>query len=242
MAWYLTDRLGSVRDLTDGSGVVQDHLEYDSFGKVTTETSPSFGDRYKWTGREHDSTSGLQYNRARYYDSTVGRWTSEDPLHLAAGDTNLYRYVSNQPTNATDPLGLHSVGPSPDVYQTYIRESEERLRRMEKWWNEREQEVLDFIDQCLKDGRDMLIKATKERNLKTQKVLIDTANLLNEIANGQLRSHQRRQALIEELRKRTIMERTPAMKKALKELSDQIKPNINPDHIKRLKELTNPPR
>src|SRR5262249_47348345 len=33
-------------------------------------------------------------------------WTSQDPLGFAAGDTNLYRYVKNAPTDATDPGGL----------------------------------------------------------------------------------------------------------------------------------------
>src|SRR5262245_8577392 len=36
----------------------------------------------------------------------IGRWTGEDPLKLGAGDFNLYRYVHNSPTNATDPSGL----------------------------------------------------------------------------------------------------------------------------------------
>jgi hypothetical protein len=40
------------------------------------------------------------------YDATIGRWTSEDPIGFAAGDANLYRYVHNGPTNATDPSGL----------------------------------------------------------------------------------------------------------------------------------------
>src|SRR5262249_17028330 len=39
-AWYLTDRQGSVRDLVNASGVVQDHLEYDGFGNVVRETNP----------------------------------------------------------------------------------------------------------------------------------------------------------------------------------------------------------
>jgi RHS repeat-associated protein len=98
-AWYLTDRLGSVRDLTDASGVVQDHLEYDGFGNVTSESNPAFGDRYKWTGREFDAVTGLQYNRARYYDPKIGRWISEDPIRFEAGDSNPYRYVFNRPTS-----------------------------------------------------------------------------------------------------------------------------------------------
>src|SRR5262245_55105348 len=36
----------------------------------------------------------------------IGRWTGEDPLKFGAGDFNLYRYVHNSPTNATDPSGL----------------------------------------------------------------------------------------------------------------------------------------
>lgn len=105
-AWYLLDRLGSVRDMTDASGVVQDHISYDGFGKVTSETNPSFGDRYKWTERESDSETGLQYNRARYYDAAIGTWTSEDPIGFAAEDGNLYRYVHNGPTLDRDPTGL----------------------------------------------------------------------------------------------------------------------------------------
>ena len=93
-------------NLTDNSGNVQDTIAYDAFGNVTTESNPSFGDRFKYTGRELDSETGFQYNRARYYDAAIGRWTSQDPLGFAAGDANLYRYVGNSPTNATDPSGL----------------------------------------------------------------------------------------------------------------------------------------
>jgi uncharacterized protein RhaS with RHS repeats len=37
-----------------------------------------------------------------------GRWSSQDPLGFDAGDSNLYRYVGNNPTNATDASGLQS--------------------------------------------------------------------------------------------------------------------------------------
>jgi hypothetical protein len=47
----------------------------------------------------------LDYYRARYYDSSVGRFISVDPMGFGAGDTNLYRYVGNNSTNATDPSG-----------------------------------------------------------------------------------------------------------------------------------------
>jgi RHS repeat-associated protein len=107
--WYLTDHLGSVRDLLNASGAIIDHLEYDPFGNVTTETVPSAGDRYKFTGREYDTETGLQLNGARYYDARTGRWTSQDPMGFDAGDSNLYRYVKNGPTDGMDPSGLWQI-------------------------------------------------------------------------------------------------------------------------------------
>ena len=46
-------------------------------------------------------------NQSRWFDPTVGRWLSEDPAGLAAGDANLYRYCGNGPTDGTDPSGLY---------------------------------------------------------------------------------------------------------------------------------------
>ncbi len=58
-----------------------------------------------FVSREFDFETGLYYNRARYLDPTTGRWTTQDPLGFAAGDANLYRYVGNMATVATDPSG-----------------------------------------------------------------------------------------------------------------------------------------
>jgi RHS repeat-associated protein len=89
---------------------VLDTITYDPFGGVASESGPSYGDRYKYTGREYDSTSQLQYSRARYYDGSTGRWLSEDPLGFSAGDVNLYRYVWNAPTGYIDPMGTEGGG------------------------------------------------------------------------------------------------------------------------------------
>jgi len=51
-----------------------------------------------------------QYYRARYYDSQVGRFLSEDPLALQEGGSG-YLYVDNGPANFVDPSGLqHTPG------------------------------------------------------------------------------------------------------------------------------------
>ena len=50
--------------------------------------------------------NGFNYMRARYYDPSVGRFVSEDPLGFGGGDVNLMSYVGNQPINRVDPSGL----------------------------------------------------------------------------------------------------------------------------------------
>jgi hypothetical protein len=47
------------------------------------------------------------------FDPSVGRWFEEDPQGFATGDPNLFRDVTNNPTNATDPSGLAEVAPEP---------------------------------------------------------------------------------------------------------------------------------
>jgi hypothetical protein len=44
------------------------------------------------------------------FDPTLGRWIEEDPEGFSAGDTNLYRYVGDNPTDETDPSGMQAVG------------------------------------------------------------------------------------------------------------------------------------
>ena len=66
-AWYLPDKSGSVRDIVSSSGSLLDHIVYDSFGNILTETNASNGDRFKFAGMEYDSVTGLTHGRARYY-------------------------------------------------------------------------------------------------------------------------------------------------------------------------------
>lgn len=107
--WMWTDRLGSVEALTDTNGEPVDFMNYDSFGNPDPRFFPANPSvdpgRYGYTGREFDATLDLQYNRARYYDPSIGRWMSQDPIGFGSGTTDLYQYVGNDPTNATDPAG-----------------------------------------------------------------------------------------------------------------------------------------
>jgi RHS repeat-associated protein len=114
--WYLTDHLGSVRDIVNTTGSVVDHIKYASFGHVISESQPSNGDRFKFTARELESALDDYFFRARWYDDDVGRFVTEDPIGFLGGDQNLYRYVENGPTTATDPLGLQDLPPYIDIY------------------------------------------------------------------------------------------------------------------------------
>jgi RHS repeat-associated protein len=104
--WYLTDKLGSVRENVDSNGNVIDSITYDTYGNILAETHPTSGDRFKYTSREWDSEIGQYFYRARYYSPTDGRFESEDPKGFSAGDTDLYRYVQNDPIGLSDPTGL----------------------------------------------------------------------------------------------------------------------------------------
>lgn len=55
------------------------------------------------TGYNYDS---MAYYRARYYDPSIGRFLSEDPIRFKGSGTNLYAYVGNSPTSLKDPYGL----------------------------------------------------------------------------------------------------------------------------------------
>ncbi|MES2790039.1 MAG: putative Ig domain-containing protein [Planctomycetota bacterium] len=90
-AWYLTDNLGTVRDIVDADGDLLNHIDYDSFGQIIAQSNAAAGDRFTYTGREWDSEIGLYYYRARYYDPQLGKFISVDPIGFAAGDASRQR-------------------------------------------------------------------------------------------------------------------------------------------------------
>ena len=66
--------------------------------------------RQKFTQKERDNETGLDYFGARYYSSTQGRFTGADDFlnDAHASDPaswNLYAYCRNNPLRFVDPLG-----------------------------------------------------------------------------------------------------------------------------------------
>jgi len=72
--------------------------------------SPIVEQPFRFQGQQFDEETGLHYNRFRYYDPTVGRFVSQDPIGLKGGE-NLFNYSPNSLT-WIDPLGLAATAGS----------------------------------------------------------------------------------------------------------------------------------
>jgi RHS repeat-associated protein len=105
--FYLHDHLGSIREMFTGGGTVVARYDYDPYGRPTTVLGTTPTD-FNFTGLYRHSKSNLDLAVYRAYDPDLGRWLNRDPLENAElrQGPNLYVYVSNDPANQNDPLGL----------------------------------------------------------------------------------------------------------------------------------------
>ncbi len=112
--YYTPDQINSTRVVTDQSGNVVYSATYAPYGEIRTEQG-TVDPLLKFSGKERDAESQLDYFGARYYDRNIYRFISPDPkLVLQAAQAipqlwNLYAYCSNNPTNYIDPAGRWGV-------------------------------------------------------------------------------------------------------------------------------------
>jgi RHS repeat-associated protein len=102
--FFHTDHLGSTVAVTDEQGKEVWSSEYTPFGDKHSVTG-ELDHAARFTGKELDPDTGLYYFNARWYDSELGRFVSEDPA-LDPNNPNLYGYCSNNPLIHTDPTGM----------------------------------------------------------------------------------------------------------------------------------------
>jgi RHS repeat-associated protein len=112
--YYFSDHLGSASVVTDSSGAIQKESDYYPFGGEMVITGSDINN-YKFTAKERDSETGLDYFGARYYGSSLGRFMTPDwaakPVTVPYAhfgnpqSLNLYSYVVNNPTTTADPDG-----------------------------------------------------------------------------------------------------------------------------------------
>ena len=104
--FYETDHLGSPMVVTNQSGQVVWRGDFTPFGeKVTGAGAWVFVDTHGFTGKDWDEDVGLYYWNARWYDSELGRFITQDPA-ADLRNPNLYSYAWNSPLSIIDPTGL----------------------------------------------------------------------------------------------------------------------------------------
>jgi RHS repeat-associated protein len=145
--WLVTDQLGTPRMVFDQTGSLANTKRHDYLpfgeelganvgGRTTALGYVADNVRQKFTQKERDNETGLDFFEARYYASTQGRFTSIDPYNicreaqitaqrdpnkaaaqlgrylLAPQQWNRYVYVANNPLKYVDPSGelLELVG------------------------------------------------------------------------------------------------------------------------------------
>ena len=96
--------LGTPRELTSQQGKLVWKARYKTYGNVAEKDVEEVENNLRFQGQYFDEETGLHYNRHRYYDPTLGQFTTQDPIGLLGGVNN-YQYAPN-PVGWVDPLGL----------------------------------------------------------------------------------------------------------------------------------------
>lgn len=123
--YYHLDAIGSVRAVTNASGAVVERHDYLPFGEewcgtAVCGTVPG-GTPRRFTAKERDAETGLDYFGARYYGSKIGRFTTTDPVYTWRENLvdpqrwNRYAYARNNPLRYIDPDGREITYASPQL-------------------------------------------------------------------------------------------------------------------------------
>jgi RHS repeat-associated protein len=106
--YYVSDRLGSVRQLIDPSGATLARYDYDPYGNLISSPTTIDND-VGYAGYLHHAASGLDFALFRAYDPAHARWLNRDPIGVAGG-FNLYAYVAGNPVFWMDRSGETPAG------------------------------------------------------------------------------------------------------------------------------------
>ena len=108
--YYTIDQVNSTRVITDDNGNVVYSAAYGPYGQIQKIWTNTYDPKLKYSGKEREGYSHLDYFGARYYDHRSYRFTSPDPVFNRAALSNpqlwnLYSYCRNNPITYHDPDG-----------------------------------------------------------------------------------------------------------------------------------------
>jgi RHS repeat-associated protein len=108
LSYLVGDHLGSTVETLNNAGAVTASQLYGPYG-ASRYANGSMVTDFGFTGQRADSTTGLDYYNARYYDPAPGQFISADTVK---DGQNRFGYVRGNPTTYTDPSGRQVGGAS----------------------------------------------------------------------------------------------------------------------------------
>jgi RHS repeat-associated protein len=118
VSYYFSDHLKTASVITDSVGNIKSESDYYPWGGELQFTNND-SNHYKFTGKERDSETGLDYFGARHYSNGLGRFITPDwsaaPVPVPYADLtdpqslNQYTYVRNVPTSRVDADGHETL-------------------------------------------------------------------------------------------------------------------------------------
>lgn len=126
--YYLHDHLGNMRVAfyTEGDGNyhLEQAIDFFPYGKELRQWVTGDAQKFLTTGNERDVETGWDYRGARFYQSSTGRFLSEDPLFDQFPHQSSYMGLDGNPISKIDPDGRTAISTIEDNDDIYIHGSD----------------------------------------------------------------------------------------------------------------------
>jgi RHS repeat-associated protein len=132
--YVLGDHLGSTSLTTDTYGILVSELRYKPWGE-TRYTNGTTATNYRYTGQREESSFGLYFYNARWYDSALGRFAQADTIIPGAGNSQAwdrYAYGFNNPLSYSDVSG-HNPIPWDELFNSLYT----LAQNVVQWWTDK---------------------------------------------------------------------------------------------------------
>jgi RHS repeat-associated protein len=105
--FFIPDQVGAPREVINSTGDIVWRGTIAPYGSILNESGPARRPTMRLPGQYADAETGLSYNGARYYDPSLGRYITPDPIGIH-GSLDTYAYAGD-PLAFIDPWALYIV-------------------------------------------------------------------------------------------------------------------------------------